>query len=104
MMTTLPVSYGHAVYSAMPTLPLPAFDAWITVGRAEGGLQGSGGQYHRQRQQAMQTLESQRLLEQLEGKRRIDYVRAQQHLQEAKPDFNDPELMRSQVELLARTL
>ena len=104
MITALPVDYGYTVYATVPDIPMPSLDAWMTVPDVARIVQVSSQEYNNLRDQAQMEWEYQRQLEQLEGERRHAYVVAQQNIREVQPSFNDPDLMRQQVELLAETM
>lgn len=104
MITAMPVAYGYTVLNTVPTVPLPSFDAWITVPDVARILQASQQQTQHQHSQTQLEMEQRRQQEQLEGERRHGYVVAQQHLRTARPSFTDPEQMREQVQLLAASM
>lgn len=94
MITALPVDYGYAVYTTVPDMPVPSVDAWMMVPDVARILQVSHEEYDTLRSQAQLVWEY----------RRHGYVVAQQNLRGVRPSFNDPQLMREQVQLLAESM
>lgn len=104
MIAALPIDYGHTVFSTVPTIPVQNIDDWMPIDEITHLLETSSRQYRQQEEDLRLSLENQRWQEQLQRERAVDYVRTQQGLRELFPNFNDPEQMREQVDLLAAAL
>lgn len=104
MTVSAPTAYGTADYYTVSTPAQVPMEALLTMDPVAQAIETSVEQYDEQEAKASLSRENDRWLEHQQRQQQIDYVRAQQNLREVFPHFNDPQLMREQVQTLAAML